>query len=188
MSTETVTPAILTLACMARRLGVTQTWLRSEAKSGRVSCIPAGKRYLFSPEAVETALARRASQKSGRGSWHGRAVWRDGAEVLNVLLDKMERWRKSLFLNTFLKYRGTESRLILTRRSDDRNMPLLHPPCVEGNLSPSFGAAIAFYGTLWSYFLWVVFRYDLSFSNENAVTSEYARSCPSLDRFSKITR
>jgi hypothetical protein len=53
----------MTLARMARRLGVTAAWLRAEADGGRVPCLRAGKRYVFSPAAVEQALARRAAQE-----------------------------------------------------------------------------------------------------------------------------
>jgi hypothetical protein len=52
---------VLTLARMARRLGVTQTWLRSEADAGRVPCLRDGHRYLFAVAAVETVLAERAA-------------------------------------------------------------------------------------------------------------------------------
>lgn len=49
---------------MARRLHVTTLWLRDEADAGRVPCIRAGTRYLFSPDAVERALAERAATNS----------------------------------------------------------------------------------------------------------------------------
>jgi hypothetical protein len=48
---------------MARRLGVTQTWLRSETDAGRVPCLRAGRRYLFAAAAVESILADRAAQE-----------------------------------------------------------------------------------------------------------------------------
>ena len=41
-----------TVARMARKLGVTQAWLKGEAESGRVPCLRAGSRFLFSPDAV----------------------------------------------------------------------------------------------------------------------------------------
>ena len=51
---------------MARRLGVTQDWLRSEADAGKVPCLLAGKRYLFNAIAVQEALAAQAAkQKTG---------------------------------------------------------------------------------------------------------------------------
>lgn len=53
---------VLSLPRMARRLQVTQTWLRSEAKEGRVPCLRAGQRFLFVPEAVEDAIAERAAK------------------------------------------------------------------------------------------------------------------------------
>lgn len=61
---------LLSLARMSRKLGVTQQWLRDEADAGRVPHLRAGRRYLFDPSAVETALARRAAQ-SPEVSEHG---------------------------------------------------------------------------------------------------------------------
>jgi hypothetical protein len=55
-------PQILSLGRMARRLGVTQTWLRAEADADRVPSLRAGNRLLFAPEAVEAALAERARE------------------------------------------------------------------------------------------------------------------------------
>lgn len=52
---------LLSLARMARRLGVTAVWLRCEADAGRVPCLRAGKQYLFAAGAVEAALAERAA-------------------------------------------------------------------------------------------------------------------------------
>lgn len=63
MTTGTPLPDVLPLARMARRLGVTQTWLRSEADAGRVPCLRAGRRYLFAAAAVESVLAERAAQE-----------------------------------------------------------------------------------------------------------------------------
>lgn len=63
MTTGTPLPDVLSLARMARRLGVTQTWLRSEADAGRVPCLRAGRRYLFAAAAVESILAARAAQE-----------------------------------------------------------------------------------------------------------------------------
>ena len=52
---------LLPLNAMARRLRVTQGWLRTEAESGRLPCLKADKRILFAPSAVERVLAERAS-------------------------------------------------------------------------------------------------------------------------------
>lgn len=57
---------LLTLPRMARRLGVTQAWLRDEAKAERVPCLMAGNRYLFDPEAVQAALVARAGSTAQR--------------------------------------------------------------------------------------------------------------------------
>ncbi|QDU95187.1 hypothetical protein Pla8534_29990 [Lignipirellula cremea] len=53
---------LLSLSRLARRLGVTQQWLRSQADAGNLPCLIAGKRYLFSLAAVETALAAKAAE------------------------------------------------------------------------------------------------------------------------------
>jgi hypothetical protein len=63
MSTE-----LLSLNSMARRLRVTVGWLRAEADAGRVPCLRAGNRYLFSPDAVERVLALRAAGQSSGAS------------------------------------------------------------------------------------------------------------------------
>jgi excisionase family DNA binding protein len=52
---------LLSLSRMARRLGVTQAWLRQQANAGNVPHLKAGTRYLFSPSAVEAALAKAAA-------------------------------------------------------------------------------------------------------------------------------
>lgn len=64
-----ITSELLSLLRMARRLGVTQQWLRAEADAGRVPCLKAGKRYLFNADAVQQALADKAAQglQDGQG-------------------------------------------------------------------------------------------------------------------------
>lgn len=47
---------------MARRLRVTQAWLRDEAEAGRIPHLKAGDRLLFDPETVERVLLERARQ------------------------------------------------------------------------------------------------------------------------------
>jgi hypothetical protein len=54
---------LLNLRLMARRPYVSQKWLRDEALAGRVPCLRAGSRLLFSAEAVERVLADRAAGK-----------------------------------------------------------------------------------------------------------------------------
>ena len=61
----TPTELILPLPRMARRIGVTQKWLKAEAEAGRIPCVRAERRYLFSPLAVEEKLAALASQGTG---------------------------------------------------------------------------------------------------------------------------
>jgi hypothetical protein len=53
--------SLLSLSRMARRLGVTQKWLRDEADANRVPCLRANRRLLFAIVAVERALVERAS-------------------------------------------------------------------------------------------------------------------------------
>lgn len=57
-----VSDELLSLPRMARRLGVTQAWLRAAADGGEVPCLKAGRRLLFNPGAVEKALAEQAAQ------------------------------------------------------------------------------------------------------------------------------
>ena len=54
---------LLSLSRMARRLGVTQQWLRDMADTGQVPCLKAGNRYLFNPIAVQEALAAKAARQ-----------------------------------------------------------------------------------------------------------------------------
>lgn len=56
---------LLSLARMARRLGVTQQWLRQESDAGNVPVLRAGKRYLFNPAAVQETLAAEATKLQG---------------------------------------------------------------------------------------------------------------------------
>lgn len=52
---------VLSLSRMARRIGVTQQWLREEAEAGRLPCLRAGRRFLFNVEAVQQAIASKAA-------------------------------------------------------------------------------------------------------------------------------
>lgn len=53
---------LLSLSRMARRLGVTQQWLRDQADAGKIPCLKAGNRYLFNPVAVQETLATKAAR------------------------------------------------------------------------------------------------------------------------------
>ncbi len=57
-----VSDEVLSLPRMARRLGVTQAWLREAAEVGNVPSLRAGRRLLFNPAAVEKAVAQQAAQ------------------------------------------------------------------------------------------------------------------------------
>lgn len=61
MDTEPRQRKLVPLLTMARRLGVTQKWLRVEADAGRLPALKAGARLLFVPEAVEAELLKRAT-------------------------------------------------------------------------------------------------------------------------------
>jgi len=52
---------LLTLPKMARKLGVTQKWLREQAASGKVPALKAGNRFLFNSEAVQRAICNSAA-------------------------------------------------------------------------------------------------------------------------------
>ena len=57
---------LLTLPRMARRLQVTQTWLKEQAQAGTVPSLAAGRnRYLFNADAVAAALAQKAAGEIG---------------------------------------------------------------------------------------------------------------------------
>ncbi len=53
---------VVSLPRMARRLQVTQVWLREKAESGLIPHLPAGRRLLFNPDAVQKALAQEAAK------------------------------------------------------------------------------------------------------------------------------
>ena len=53
---------LFSLSRLARRLGVTQRWLRDQADGGHLPCLRAGGRYLFNLAAVQEALAEKAAQ------------------------------------------------------------------------------------------------------------------------------
>lgn len=58
---------LLTIGRMARRLGITQQWLREQADAGKVPCLRAGKRILFNPVAVQETLASQAAARQPEG-------------------------------------------------------------------------------------------------------------------------
>ncbi len=55
--------SLLPLGPTARYFRVPAAWLRAEADAGRVPCVRAGSRYLFSVEAVERVLLDRAAAR-----------------------------------------------------------------------------------------------------------------------------
>lgn len=59
---------LLNLGQLARRLRVSQAWLRGEADAGRLPCLKADKRYLFNASAVQEALATKAARMPKGGA------------------------------------------------------------------------------------------------------------------------
>lgn len=60
--TDGRTSELLSLARMARKLGVAAKWLRSVAESGAVPHLSAGGRLLFHPPSVVAAVLKMASE------------------------------------------------------------------------------------------------------------------------------
>jgi len=63
METTSKPSDLISLSALARRLRVSQAWLRNEADARRIPALKAGKaRYLFSLAVVEKVLLERAAQ------------------------------------------------------------------------------------------------------------------------------
>ena len=54
----------LKLHALAGRLRLPAAWLLEEAKAGRIPCLQVGRGFLFSANAVEDALLKRAAADS----------------------------------------------------------------------------------------------------------------------------
>lgn len=52
----------------ARRFGLPAKWLLAEAREGRLPCLRAGRRILFSVRAIERALIDRAQRTDAGGT------------------------------------------------------------------------------------------------------------------------
>ncbi len=59
---------LLPLNHIARRLRVPLRWLKNEAQAGRVPVLDAGGVLLANPDAVQTALLRRATDNAGNSA------------------------------------------------------------------------------------------------------------------------
>ncbi len=59
MNHETFIP----LQSLAQRLGLPAAWLKAEADAGRIPSLRAGRRIVFSAEAVEAVLLERDREK-----------------------------------------------------------------------------------------------------------------------------
>jgi hypothetical protein len=53
-------PTFMSASSVAARLGLPKTWVKSEAEAGRIPCVRAAGRMLFSVAMVERALTERA--------------------------------------------------------------------------------------------------------------------------------
>ena len=62
---------LLGLRQMADRLGVEPFWLQIAADDGLVPHVKLGPSYLFNPDAVEAALAKRAAEERGKERQNG---------------------------------------------------------------------------------------------------------------------
>ena len=60
------------LANRFKRFGLSVAWLKAEAEAGRIPSFKAGRKLLFDPEAVESALLQRARRSEPQeGKVHG---------------------------------------------------------------------------------------------------------------------
>lgn len=59
---------------LARELGLPTTWLRDQARMGRIPCLKAGRKMRFSPSAVRAALAKQAATQTFQGEAFEHAV------------------------------------------------------------------------------------------------------------------
>jgi len=63
------TSRLLPTGPMARRLRVPAKWLKTEAETGRLPHVRAGHVFLFDPDAVDSALLKRAQEGGGHEAW-----------------------------------------------------------------------------------------------------------------------
>ena len=56
-------PSFMPATLAAVRLGVPANWLKAEAAAGRIPHVCIGRRVLFSPAAVERAIAERGQRE-----------------------------------------------------------------------------------------------------------------------------
>ena len=61
-----MSPSPETLNQLSRRLEIPTTWLRQEARAGRLPHLQAGRQILFDPESVNRVLVERAAQPPER--------------------------------------------------------------------------------------------------------------------------
>ena len=57
-----------TLNQLARRLKLPAAWIKQEVQAGRLPCLRIGKRFLFSPDAVNRTLLKRAEIAGREGT------------------------------------------------------------------------------------------------------------------------
>jgi hypothetical protein len=56
---------LLTLSRMARRLRLSQTWLRTKAEAGEIPGLKADRRWLFRADVVEPIVSQMAEKSNG---------------------------------------------------------------------------------------------------------------------------
>lgn len=66
MDTEHPNRLFVSASSAAERLGVTASWLKAEARAGRVPFLQAGGKRLFNVATVEAALLARATTAVGQ--------------------------------------------------------------------------------------------------------------------------
>lgn len=63
------------LHALSRRLGLPESWIKAEAKAGRIPSLRAGRRLMFNPDTVERILIERAridaARKTAKEVAHG---------------------------------------------------------------------------------------------------------------------
>ncbi len=52
----------ISLTTLARRLGLPASWLKSEARAGRLPYLRVGRRFMFNLDSVEAELHRRSER------------------------------------------------------------------------------------------------------------------------------
>lgn len=57
------TPQFVTSTDLSLRLGLSESWLKTEARAGRLPHLKTGRRFMFHVQTVERALLERSEQR-----------------------------------------------------------------------------------------------------------------------------